>query len=326
MGRGIRVQCRWANGDSTLLKSTCETIGDVKEQLCCEQDCVWDDIKLFTKTYDLITNDEAKTPELVAAVVSKQDSYPKDAWERILLAHARRGDGLGVKRVIHRIGLNKHSIDDILDHLWQRSFDDWTLVSWLLDGGMSADHGLDRHGFSWLQVATTKGATDIVDLLISYGADVNAQEECQGLTPLHIAAQRGHIDIIRRLINARATIKKDAFEKIPLHSAAENKDTTGMAILLESYSHFIDSVDEVGNTPLIIAANNGNVEVCQQLISAGANINKQACFDSNFSALHWAYFNEHSELIDLLESHGADQHSRDNSGCTAKECASYMGE
>jgi ankyrin repeat protein len=55
---------------------------------------------------------------------------------------------------------------------------------------------------------------------LDHRADINAIKR-DGLTPIHCACVRGHIDIVQLLINRGATIKsKSKFGRTPLHEAA----------------------------------------------------------------------------------------------------------
>jgi len=58
-------------------------------------------------------------------------------------------------------------------------------------------------GTTSLHVSTLHGHYDIVNMLISSGATINARDG-NGQTPLHIAAQYGYIDIVRSLLDAGA--------------------------------------------------------------------------------------------------------------------------
>ncbi|MCU7925715.1 MAG: ankyrin repeat domain-containing protein [Candidatus Thiodiazotropha sp. (ex Dulcina madagascariensis)] len=56
-----------------------------------------------------------------------------------------------------------------------------------------------------LHTACTRGSLHDVEVLASFGADVNAKGE-HGFTPLHQAVQHGHLDIVKMLIDLDASI------------------------------------------------------------------------------------------------------------------------
>jgi ankyrin repeat protein len=61
--------------------------------------------------------------------------------------------------------------------------------------------------------------------------------------------------------------------------------------------------DWYNNTPLILAAINGNVEVVRVLLDGGADV--QRVSDKRYSALHQAAMNGHLEVCRLLLDRGA---------------------
>jgi ankyrin repeat protein len=69
----------------------------------------------------------------------------------------------------------------------------------------------DSRGLTSLWIAAAYGKTNIVDFLLSKGADLKVKAQISGLTPLHIAALNGQKDVVELLlakgvdINARTT-------------------------------------------------------------------------------------------------------------------------
>ena len=74
--------------------------------------------------------------------------------------------------------------------------------------------------------------------LVSAGASVDQARE-DGTTPLYVAAQQGHLKVVRALVEANATVDQ----------AAEN-----------------------GATPLSVATMQSHLEVAQVLVDAGATL------------------------------------------------------
>ena len=87
--------------------------------------------------------------------------------------------------------------------------------------------------------AVMNGHIPIVQLLISYGADVNDHDE-QGFTPLHECANNGDPEMTQFLLDNGARL---------------------------------DVRDDRGMTPLQLAAANGNAKVVELLLERGADIN-----------------------------------------------------
>ena len=85
-----------------------------------------------------------------------------------------------------------------------------------------------------LMIAALEGQLDICTQLIAKNADVNKT----GWTPLHYAASRGHLDVIR--------------------------------LLLDNYA-FIDAASPNGTTPLMMAAQYGSDDAVKLLLDEGAD-------------------------------------------------------
>src|SRR5215471_11253377 len=63
---------------------------------------------------------------------------------------------------------------------------------------VDADHG----GWTGLHTAAQAGSVEAVRLLLAHGADPNAREEGDNTYPLHWAAARKNLDIVRALLDA----------------------------------------------------------------------------------------------------------------------------
>ena len=134
-----------------------------------------------------------------------------------------------------------------------------------LDDGTEVN-AKDENGLTPLHFAKTK---EIADLLISKGADVNAKEAKNQITPLHWAAWRGRKEIAELLIAKGADLN------------TKNKD---------------------GGTPLHNAAWKGHVEIAKLLIVKNADVNAKDV--EGQTPLDWAEEEKHKEIADLLRKHG----------------------
>lgn len=79
-----------------------------------------------------------------------------------------------------------------------------------------------------------------------------------------------------------------------------------------------DTTDELGNTLLILAAQQGSKRLCKLLLRRGANINRQNAISGN-TCLHFCYAFSHKELAKYLISKGADDTILNAAGFTCYE-------
>jgi len=129
----------------------------------------------------------------------------------------------------------------------------------------------DDKGCTLLHKACDKNRKDIVEFLISSGADVNAKEN-DGDTPL-IEASEGYLELVKILVAKGADLNsRDDDGNTPLHEAA-SQGHTDVAEYLISKGAEINARNEKGETPLYKAADNGRLETVKRLVSRGADLN-----------------------------------------------------
>ncbi|MFZ2959136.1 MAG: ankyrin repeat domain-containing protein [Candidatus Ozemobacteraceae bacterium] len=185
------------------------------------------------------------------------------------------------------------------------------------------DYGMIPKGFQLtpLHWAARGGFTDIIDLLLERGAEVDARNAV-GATPLHLASLRGNASAAARLIKAGAGLAAtDSTGLTPLHMAALYGSDRTIDLLLSKESP-LEALDNEGQTPLHIAVRHGNLAAADRLLHAGASVNRVS--KEGAAALHFAAESNDPRLINRLLEAKADVNIRDAKGRTPLHIAARM--
>ena len=101
----------------------------------------------------------------------------------------------------------------------------------------------------------------------------SSSEEDRNNTPLHIAAEKGDVESIQRLIRQGHDINdRNSFGETPLHLAASEGHLNAVKALLRVGAD-ANAVDREGDTPLHMSSLDEHHEVSNELIKAGAKDN-----------------------------------------------------
>ena len=103
--------------------------------------------------------------------------------------------------------------------------------------------------------------------------------------------------------------------------SAKIGDIEGMKKTLD-YGVSIESTNQLGNTPMIIAAYSGNAEMVEYLCKRGANVNAQGANRAT-ALIHAAYYNFY-DVAEILVNYHADRSIKDMYGNTALDYASQF--
>jgi ankyrin repeat protein len=158
---------------------------------------------------------------------------------------------------------------------------------------------LDTGGFTPLLYAARENCIACVDVLLEKGVDINLPDP-DGVSPLLIAVMNANWDLAKRLIDAGADVDQwDIFGEGPLFTAVglssrtdggrasidPPNQTTGVDIIRTLLEHGANpnmqlffrpanvrgATNTRGSTPLIRAANNGDLEIVQLLLEHRAD-------------------------------------------------------
>ncbi|KAJ9516149.1 hypothetical protein QJQ45_024574 [Haematococcus lacustris] len=160
----------------------------------------------------------------------------------------------------------------------------------------------DVLGMLPLHIAAERGHLELLKYLLANQVDIDAGDKFR-VTALHLASIQGHLECVRLLLQHRAAVQAvDTEGDTALHWAA-TKGHTEVVVLLGKYGAAVDAVNSKGWTPLHRAVYNGRRECSEQLVRQGASLTATTA-DGN-SALHLAAFMNQLSVMETLLSLGA---------------------
>lgn len=156
-------------------------------------------------------------------------------------------------------------------------------------------------------MASTSSNTEIVDLLMVFGADVNVRGK-NDMTPLHLAASFERADIVTRLVQNGAKVNDEDEEGRTALTYAAEKDNEDIARFLLQHHAKIDP-PRFHTTPLHFAIKNQNILIVEMFLSQSADVNFQVPLDNGClskTALMYAIETGNVHMLCLLLEKGAD--------------------
>ncbi|CAE7223519.1 ANK1 [Symbiodinium natans] len=161
-----------------------------------------------------------------------------------------------------------------------------------------------------LYSAARAGALQCAKLIVEAGADKD--NACSPghiyneLTPVHIASQRDHLEVVRFLAEVRANVNKDCGPNLtrPIFHAANHGSTQMVQVLLDARADINVGRRSDGATPLCLASSNGHEDVVRLLLDCRADVDiALGCHTPLVMAAHTGYL----AIVRMLLEAGADK-------------------
>eukprot|EP00753_Platysulcus_tardus_P004221 PLAT12525.33.p1 GENE.PLAT12525.33~~PLAT12525.33.p1 ORF type:complete len:899 (-),score=435.88 PLAT12525.33:1405-4101(-) len=167
------------------------------------------------------------------------------------------------------------------------------------------------HGVSPLLVASRRGEAAIAELLLTLGARVTVVDREKKASAMHMAADRGNLDVLQVLLRLRRdeldfnTLTEEG--RTPLMSAVASSQAAVVDWLLQlrkeedappALQTELETATAEDGTALCMAANVGCVNIMEALIAAGADVN--ATTEDKRSPLYLAAAGGFLDAVELL--------------------------
>jgi ankyrin repeat protein len=145
------------------------------------------------------------------------------------------------------------------------------MVKMVLATGMSPD-GADNP-VTPLVRASRRGHVEIMKVLLEAGADPNKESDCRNSSAIADAARMGHLDAVELLLSFGANPNGDLEQGKPALHQAARVGSESMVALLMNHGADPNRLDSMGWAAMHYAAEGGHLKVLGVLIQSGADLN-----------------------------------------------------
>ncbi|MBZ5610449.1 MAG: ankyrin repeat domain-containing protein [Acidobacteriia bacterium] len=237
-----------------------------------------------------------------------------------LVDAAKAQDTAAVRALLkQRANVNAAQGDGATALHWAAHWDDRATAELLIRAGANAN-AADDEGVTPLSLACLNGSAAMVEQLLKAGANPNLTQ-LNGETPLMTAAHTGNLDVLKMLLahGADVNAREASRGQTALMRAVAENHADAVQLLVASKAD-ARARSKTGFTPLLFAAQQGNLQSAEILLKAGADVNEtapdgiggdtnaRALFKPNTEAgaLLVAIDSGHAAMAKFLVEHGAE--------------------
>ncbi|XP_062176161.1 ankyrin repeat-containing protein ITN1-like [Alnus glutinosa] len=195
---------------------------------------------------------------------------------------------------------------------------------------------------SRIPIGRSESTTNFVKEILEMCSPLLCQANVKGETPLHIAARYGHYDIVKVLIECAKTSHQDLERGIELvkemlkmtnkekdtalHEAVRFRHLKVVTLLIETDEYFSYSANDVGETPLYIAAERGFKDVVIEILDKCKSPIHGGGGPLGRTALHAAVTRGDKDMTTrILKKVEGISRKVDDKGWTPLHLAAYLG-
>ncbi|EQC31831.1 TKL protein kinase [Saprolegnia diclina VS20] len=229
-------------------------------------------------------------PLVIALVTAGADINLRDARGATALMRALFGSHVPTAKLLLDAGAN------VNDDAWGESplflacrLGLTSLVPQLVDLGADAT-ALYHAGLTPLHIAIQEGHAEIVSMLLASPRGVVNQRDARGTTLLHLAVATGHVNVVDVFLNAGFDFDVTNYDGDTPWGLAQNSRNAALISLLD------DAIEH--KEALLEAAKHGAVDCVHMLLERplSANVTDEV----GCSLVHWAVMTHNAALLELL--------------------------
>jgi len=253
---------------------------------------------------------------LMGSTICAGAALAAGAGDMSLVTAAKQGDRAAVQSLLSgRAKQDVAGAEGTAALVWAATRNDLAMADLLLRAGADAK-AANELGATALYAAAAHGDPAMTEKLLAAGADANTPL-MSGETPLMEAAGRGNLATVRALLsnNANPNARELNGGQTALMWALSQRQS---AVVEELLKHGADvhAGSKTGFTPLMFAAQKGDVDSASILLRTGAKPN-DAQPKTGLTPLMIASAMGHAKAVDLLLDNGANPNLVDANGYTS---------
>ncbi|XP_042580540.1 ankyrin repeat and death domain-containing protein 1B isoform X2 [Cyprinus carpio] len=314
---------------------------------CILKQPVWKNESLHPKTWLKLDHVKGFTEFILPKDIAEDGGYDSKEMllevEKDFIEAAKRNDVECMKLLGRGVNVNSKNVHGRTALHYAVAFRNVEAVDVLLRRRAKLDLQ-DKHGLTAVHLAAWFGSLEILKLLVQAGADQSI-ENMEGLNMMHCAAMNNHTDIVAYIVEDlqmgeldkedqrgnrlfalaaahgcvrmlqmlmeepynMATMEENKVGDTPLHLAAKNGQCEALQLLLDNFD-IRNEVNQAGQTALYLAADGAHEDCVQTLLEAQCDPNIFTL--SRSSPLHPVCERGHFPIVKLLISSGAQMNAQ----------------